>query len=152
MWSWDPCYSSPPHQGRSSPTNTPVFPPSSFILASFVWVFIFFSAGQVLLSTLSWCSVCTSVSEVIFLMSLWREMYSISTYSSTILISRILSFKPAFSLSSSTFIKRFFSSSLLSAIRVVSSAYLSLLIFLLTILIPVCASSSPAFHTLHIDK
>ena len=37
----------------------------------------------------------------------------------------MLSFKPAFSLSSFTFIKRLFSSSLLSAIRVVSSAYLS---------------------------
>ena len=33
----------------------------------------------------------------------------------------------------------------LSAIRVVSSAYLRLLIFLLSILIPACASSSPAF-------
>ena len=31
------------------------------------------------------------------------------------------------------------------AIRVVSSAYLRLLIFLLAILIPACASSSPAF-------
>ena len=36
-------------------------------------------------------------------------------------------------------------SSLLSAIRVVSSAYLRLLIFLPAILIPACASSSPAF-------
>ena len=35
----------------------------------------------------------------------------------------MLSFKPAFSLSSVTFIKRLFSSSLLSAIRVVSSVY-----------------------------
>ena len=43
------------------------------------------------------------------------------------------SFKPAFSLSSFTFIKRCFSSSLLSAIRVVSSAYLRVLIFLLEI-------------------
>ena len=42
----------------------------------------------------------------------------------------ILSFKPTFSLSSFTFIKRLFSSSL-SAIRVVSSAYLRLLILLL---------------------
>ena len=56
----------------------------------------------------------------------------------------MLSFKPTFSLSYFTFIKRFFSSSL-SAIRVVSSAYLSLLIFLPAILIPACASSSPAF-------
>ena len=41
--------------------------------------------------------------------------------------------------------KRLFSSSLLSAIRVVSCAYLRLLLFLLAILIPVCASSSLAF-------
>ena len=57
----------------------------------------------------------------------------------------MLSFKPTFSLSYFTFIKRLFSSSSLSAIRVVSSAYLRLLIFLPAILIPACASSSPAF-------
>ena len=57
----------------------------------------------------------------------------------------MMSFKPAFSLSPFTFIKRLFSSSSLSAIRVVSSAYLRLLIFLLTTLIPACASFSPAF-------
>ena len=44
-----------------------------------------------------------------------------------------------------SFIKRLFSSSSLSAIRVVSSAYLRLLIFLPAILIPACASSSPEF-------
>ena len=49
-----------------------------------------------------------------------------------------------FSLSSFTFIKRLFSSSL-STISVVSSAYLRLLIFLPTILIPAYASSTPAF-------
>ena len=43
------------------------------------------------------------------------------------------------------FVKRLFSSPSLSAIRVVSSAYLRLLTFLLAILIPACASSSPAF-------
>ena len=42
----------------------------------------------------------------------------------------MLSFKPTFSLSSYIFIKRLFSSSSLSAIKVVSSAYLRLLIFL----------------------
>ena len=57
----------------------------------------------------------------------------------------MLSFKPTFSLSSFTFIKRLFSSSSLSAIRVVSSAYLRLLIFLPAILIPACAYSSLAF-------
>ena len=66
-----------------------------------------------------------------------------------ILVFWMLSFKPAFSLSSLTFIKKLFSSSSLSAIRVVSSAYLRLLIFLLAILIPACASSSLAFHLMY---
>ena len=57
----------------------------------------------------------------------------------------MLNLKPTFSLSSFTFIKKLFSSSSLSAIWVVSSAYLRLLIFLLAILIPACSSSSPAF-------
>uniref|UniRef100_A0AC11EET0 Uncharacterized protein n=1 Tax=Ovis aries TaxID=9940 RepID=A0AC11EET0_SHEEP len=62
-----------------------------------------------------------------------------------ILVFSMLSFKPTFSLSSFTFIKKPFSSSLLSAIRVKSSAYLRLLIFLPAILIPAYASSSPVF-------
>ena len=57
----------------------------------------------------------------------------------------MLSFKPTFSCSTFTFLKRLFSSSSLSALRVVSSAYLRLLIFLPAILIPACVSSSPAF-------
>ena len=77
----------PPTKGRSSPTNSPVFPASSFILPSFAWFYIFFSTGQVLLSALSWCSACTSVSAGVFLIYLWREMYSMSTYSSAILFS-----------------------------------------------------------------
>ena len=48
-----------------------------------------------------------------------------------ILVFWMLNFKPAFSLSSFTLVKRLFNSSSLSAIRVVSSAHLSLLIFLL---------------------
>ena len=70
-----------------------------------------------------------------------------------ILVFWMLNFKPTFSLSSFTFINRLFSSSLLSAVRVVSSAYLRLLIFLPAILIPACASSSPAFSwcPLHIS-
>ena len=60
-----------------------------------------------------------------------------------------LSFKPSFELSSFTLIKRLFSSSSLSAIRMVSFAYLRLLIFLLAILIPVCDSFSLAFHMIY---
>ena len=57
----------------------------------------------------------------------------------------MLSFKPAFSLSTFTFIKKLFSSSLLSAIRVVSSTYLRLLIFLPATLIRAWGSSRLAF-------
>ena len=62
-----------------------------------------------------------------------------------ILIFLMFSFKLALSLSSFTLIKRLFNSSYLSAIRVVSSAYLRLLIFLPPMLIPACNSSSLAF-------
>ena len=62
-----------------------------------------------------------------------------------ILVFWMLRFKSAFSLSYFTFIKRLFSSSSLSAIRVVLSAYMRLLTFLPAILIPAYASSSPAF-------
>ena len=61
----------------------------------------------------------------------------------------MLSFRPAFSLSLFTLIKRLFSSSSLSAIRVISSAHLRLLIFLLAILIPACVSSSLAFQMMY---
>ena len=61
----------------------------------------------------------------------------------------MLSSQPTFSLSSYTFIKRLFSSSSLSAIRVVTTACLRLLIFLPAIVIPVCASSSSAFHMVY---
>ena len=69
-----------------------------------------------------------------------------------ILVFWMLTFKPAFTLSSFTFIQWLFGSSLLSAIRVVSSAYLRLLIweiFLLAILIPACAPSNLAFHMMY---
>ena len=58
----------------------------------------------------------------------------------------MLNFKPAFSLSSFTFIKRLFSSSSLSVIRMLSYAYLRLLIFLLAVLIPAWSS---LFHVMY---
>ena len=70
-----------------------------------------------------------------------------------ILVFWMWSFKLTFSLSSFTFIRRLFSSSSLSALRVVSSAYLRLLIFLPAILITACASPAQRFSwcTLHIS-
>ena len=53
------------------------------------------------------------------------------------------------SLSSFTLIKRLFSSSSLTLIRVVPFLYLRLLIFLQAILIPACSSSSPPFHIMY---
>ena len=75
--------------------------------------------------------------------------YEVMGSDAMILVFWILSFKPTFSLSSFTYIKRLFSSSSLPAIRVVSSAYLRLLIFLPAILIPACASSSPVFLVMY---
>ena len=85
-----------------------------------------------------------------------RKSVTTSTYSPSIchiimqldamiLVFLIFSLKPALSLSSFTLIERLFSSPLLSAIRVVSSAYLRLLMFLQPILTPGCNSSSLAF-------
>ena len=51
--------------------------------------------------------------------------YEVMGLDAMIFVFWMLNFKPAFSLSSFTFIQKFFSSSLLSAIRVVSSAYTS---------------------------
>ena len=85
----------------------------------------------------------TSVTASTFSPSVYCEMME---WDAMILAFLMLSFKPAFSLSSFTLIKRVFSSSLFSAIRVESFAYLRLLIFFPAILIPACASSSPAFH------
>ena len=72
----------------------------------------------------------------------WWDQMPWSQFSECSVLSQL------FSLSSFTFIKRLFSSSL-SAIRVVSSPYLRLLIFLPAILIPACASSSPAFRMMY---
>ena len=75
--------------------------------------------------------------------------HEVMGWDAMILVFWMLSFKPTFSLSSFTFIKRLFSSSSLSAIRVVSSAYLRLLILFTTILISPCASSSLAYHMIY---
>ena len=66
-----------------------------------------------------------------------------------ILVFLILSCRPVFSLSSFSLIKSLLSFSSLSAIRVVSSAYLRSLIFLPALLIPACNSSSLAFHMMY---
>ena len=69
-----------PHLLRAGPALLTLlfFPSSSCMLPSFVWLYVFFSAGQVLLSALSWCVLTYP----------WREIYSMSTYSSAILFLR----------------------------------------------------------------
>ena len=65
-----------------------------------------------------------------------------------ILVFWMLSFTPNFTLYF-TLIKRLLSSSLVSAVWVISSAYLRLLIFLLTTLVPACDSFRLAFHMMY---
>ena len=72
--------------------------------------------------------------------------HEVTRLDAMIFVFLMLSFKP---LSSFTFIKRLFSSSSLSAIRVVSSACLKLLIFLLAIWISTCDSSNQACHLMY---
>ena len=78
--------------------------------------------------------------------SIFHEVMELDTM---ILVFWMLKFKPAFSLSCFPYIKRLFSLFSLSAIRVVSTACLMLLIFLMAILIPACASFSLAFHMIY---
>ena len=87
-----------------------------------------------------------SVTVSTFLPSIYHEVMGLDAMN---LVFRKLSLKPAFSLSSFTIIKRLFSLSFISAIRVVSSAYLRLLIFLPTITIPAYNPSSPALCRVH---
>ena len=72
--------------------------------------------------------------------------YEVMGLDAMILVFWMLSFKPPF------FTKRLLSFSSLSAIRVVSSAYLKLLMFLPANWIPVFKSSSPAFFMIHSAK
>ena len=81
----DPCLSSPTRRGQVQSFEHSCFSPSSFVIPSFAWFSIFFSAAQVLLPPVSWCSACTSVSEGGFLMCPWTEMYPTSTDSSALL-------------------------------------------------------------------
>ena len=74
--------------------------------------------------------------------SFWHEVMGLDAM---IWVFWMLSFKPAFSLSSFTVIKRLFHPSSFSVMRVVSAAYLRLLIFLLAILILAHDSSSSGF-------
>ena len=94
----------------------------------------------------AWHAVIHGVAKSQTRLSNWTELI---TPNAMILVFWMLNFKTTFSLSSFTFFKRLFSFSSLSALRVVSSAYLKLLIFLLAILFPACASSSPAFRMMY---
>ena len=75
--------------------------------------------------------------------------YEVMGLDAMIYVFLMSSFKPAFSLYSFPFTS---SSSSLSAVRVVSSAYLRLLIFLPAILIPAFASSSIVFRMMYTAK
>ena len=91
---------------------------------------------------------CANIQTYLKIGCFWLFLNQLKGLDAMILVFCMLSFKPTFSFSSFTFIKRLLSSSL-SAIRVVSSVYLRLLIFLPAILIPACDSSILAFHMMY---
>ena len=92
------------------------------------------SLSAVILETKKIKSLTISIVSHLFFIKWWDQMTWTSFFGRWVL-SQLFH-------SSFIFIKRFFSSCSLSAIRVLSSAYLRLLVFFLTILIPACASSS----------
>ena len=120
---WTAAYQTPPTMGVSRQEHWSGLPfPSSFMAAvtmKFCSDFGAQESNSITVSVVSPSICCEVMGRDAMILFFWT-----------------LSFKPAISLSSSTFIQRLFSSSLLSAIRVVSSAYLKLLIFLPAILIP----------------
>ena len=81
-----------------------------------------------------------------FSMSLCHDVIRVDAM---ILVYLIFNFKLALSLSPLTLIKRLISSSLLSAIKVISPVYLRFFIFFPAILILACDSSSQEWGTLH---
>ena len=131
--------------GDAIQPSHPLWPssPSAFNLSQhqglFQWVSCLHQVAKVILESKKRESVTASP----FSPSIWHEAIGSDAM---IFVFLILSFQLAFSLSSIALIKRPFSSSSLSAIRVISSAYLRLLIFLPVILSPACSSSSPAFY------
>ena len=87
---------------------------------------------ELVLDREAWRAAIHEVTKNLTQLSDWTDWTKLMGLDAKILVFWKLSFKPAFSLSF-TFIKRLFSSSL-STIRVVSSAYLRLLIFLPAVL------------------
>ena len=110
------------------------------------------SPSAVILEPLKIKSVCVHCFPIYLPWSDGTGCHEVMGLDAMIFVFWMLSFKPTFSLSSFTF-KRFFSSSSLSAIRVVSSAYLRLLIFLPAILIPAVLHPAQCvlWCTLHIS-
>ena len=60
----DPCVTSPTHWVQIQSCSLSFFPPLSYILPSFIWIYTFLSGGQRLLATLSWCSARYSLPKV----------------------------------------------------------------------------------------
>ena len=120
--------------------------PSRFALISFQEASIFKFHGcshhlQWLWSPRKWSLSLFPLFPHLFAMR-WRDWMPWSSFFECWALSQL--FHSLLSLSS-----RLFSSSSLFAIRVVSSAYLRLLLFYPVILIPACASSSLAFHVMY---
>ena len=129
---WSPCCLRDSQESSPAP-QFEVINPLGFSLFTVQLSQSHVTTGKTIALTL-WTSVSTMMSLLF------------NTLSRFVIACLRFSFKQALSLSSFTLIKRLFSSSFLSAIKVASNTYLKLLMFLLHILIPACNSSSPARH------
>ena len=125
-----------------------------FLICCLGWSWLFFQEARVFFNFMSAVTICSdfwapqnNVSHCFHYFPI--ICHEVMEPDAMISVFWMLSFKPAFSFSSFTLIKRFFSSSSHSAFRRVSSAYLRVLLFLLAILIPACESSSLAFYMMY---
>ena len=87
---WTPASVPPPAESRSCPTNTPIFPPSSFsyrVLCGSIYSFLLIRYSCPLSVGVLYVLLCLKVYSWCYP---WREKYLMSTYSSAILFSLLI--------------------------------------------------------------
>ena len=89
MWGSLPCFCSPTPRTGQSHSLSSSFPFFTSSFQAVEWIHIFLSSGQGILPLFSWYSVRNAASINIFMRHPWREMDSMFTYSSAILLTRI---------------------------------------------------------------
>ena len=89
MWGSLPCFCSPTPRTGQSHSLSSSFPFFTSSFQAVEWIYIFLSSGQGILPLFSWYSVRNAASINVFVRHPWREMVSMFTYSSAILLTPI---------------------------------------------------------------